>query len=341
MEPLVVPIAFLGGIGFIFGLGLAAASKKLGSAVDPRVEKILGVLPGANCGACGYAGCSGFAKAVAAGTADAGGCVPGGAKAAHDIADILGISAAAKEPMMAVVHCKGGKKEAKERAIYEGIADCHAAVLTGNASKTCADGCLGLGTCVRACPFDALEINENGVAVVNADTCTGCGKCVAACPRKIIELIPRVHKIFIACNNHDRGGRVKQYCTVGCTACTLCVKATPSGAIAMENNIPRLDYARKENFITAAYKCPQKCFVDLVKARPKANIDTTCNGCGECVAVCPVDAIRGEKDQRHIIDKEKCIGCGICLDKCPLHAIALWGGLGYVHQDDKTRRVMR
>ena len=139
-------------------------------------------------------------------------------------------------------------------------------------------------------------------------------------------MIPKVHKIFLACSNRDRGAKVKKYCSVGCTACTLCVKATPSGAITMDNNLPVLDYSKEENFITAAYKCPSSCFTDLVKVRSKANIDTHCDGCGLCISVCPVPGvINGEKGQRHIVNKGKCIGCGNCLHICPTHAITLWG----------------
>ncbi|MBN1578679.1 MAG: RnfABCDGE type electron transport complex subunit B [Chitinispirillaceae bacterium] len=325
---LLYPVIVVGSVGLFFGVGLAIASKKLQVYVNPRIAQILGLLPGANCGACGYPGCSGFAKAVAEGKTEASGsvCVPGGSKIAHAIADILGITADAVEPMMAVVHCNGGSDKALERSRYEGITDCHAAILIGNGSKICQDGCLGLGSCVRVCPFNAIHVTKEGVAVVDADKCTGCGKCVKVCPRKIISLIPKVHKIFLACSNHDRGAKVKKYCSVGCTACSLCVKATPSGAIIMENNLPVLDYAKEENFIPAAYKCPSRCFTDLVKTRSKANIDTKCNGCTACVAVCPVPGvISGEKDQRHVIDKDKCIGCGICLNACPLHAISMWG----------------
>jgi ferredoxin len=139
-----------------------------------------------------------------------------------------------------------------------------------------------------------------------------------------------VYKIFLACSNHDAGTRVKNYCIVGCTACALCIQSTPSGAVEMADNLPVLDYSREENFIVAANKCPAHCFVDLVKTRPKVNIDVKCDGCGECVAYCPVDAIHGERAHRYVIDKDKCIGCGRCLDKCHVHAIALWGGLGYV-----------
>lgn len=338
MIAILLPVVIVGSVGLFFGIGLGIASKRLYVHIDPRIEQVLGILPSANCGACGYPGCSAFAKAVAEGKTEPTGCIPGGSKTAHQIAELLGMEAKTSEPMMAVVHCKGGNQEAQNRAQYAGIQDCDAAVLAGNGAKVCADGCLGLGTCVRACPFDALKINENGVAVVNPEKCTGCGKCISACPRKIIELIPRVHKIFLACNNRERGAKVKKYCSVGCTACTLCVKATPSGAVKMGNNIPVLDYSKDENFIPAASKCPSHCFVDLVKVRPKVNIDTKCDGCGQCISVCPVkNAITGEPGQRHVVDKNKCIGCGICLDSCHVHAISLWGGLGY-SADDKSKR---
>lgn len=334
---MVISVVVVGSVGLFFGLGLGIAARKLHVHVDPRIAEIQDKLPNANCGACGYPGCSAFAKAVAEGKADPTGCIPGGAKLAHEIADILGISADMSEPQMAVVHCKGGNKEAKNRATYEGIADCHAAVVAGNGHKVCPDGCLGLGSCVRVCPFDAIHVNDNGVAVVDPEKCTGCGKCVSECPRGIISLIPRVHKIFLACSNHDRGGKVKKYCSVGCTGCTLCVKATPSGAITMENNLPQLDYSTSENFVVGANKCPSKCFVDLARVRPKANITVQCDGCGACVEHCPVKAITGEQGERHTVNKEKCIGCGVCLDKCPLHAISMYGGLGY-STGDKTKR---
>lgn len=323
---LLLPVTIVGSIGLFFGIFLGIASKKLHVYVNPKIEQVLRVLPGVNCGACGYPGCSGFAKAVVDGKADSSGCIPGGAKTAHAVADIIGVSVGIAEPVMAVVHCNGNSDNAAERAIFDGIEDCHAATIIGNGSKVCQDGCLGQGTCVRVCPFNAIAINEKGIAVVDPEKCTGCGKCVGVCPRKIISLIPRVHKIFLACSSHDRGAKVKKYCSVGCTACTLCVKATPSGAISMVNNLPVLDYTKQENFIPAAFKCPSNCFVDLVKTRSKANIDTKCDGCTACVTACPVPGvINGEKGNRHVIDKEKCIGCGICLNVCPKHAISMWG----------------
>lgn len=325
-----LPVFIVGSIGFFFGLGLSIASKRLHISSDPRIPKVTTTLPGLNCRACGFSSCAEFAKAVTEGRSSPASCVPGGPKVIHAIADILSVNATPSEPMMAVVHCRGGKAESVQKAYYDGIEDCNAAMLAGNGSRICSDGCLGLGTCVRACPFGAISINENEVAVVDPEKCTGCELCVKSCPRSIISMIPIVHKIFIACSNHERGVKVKKYCSAGCTSCTLCVKATPSGAISMEKNIPVLDYTRNENFVPAAFKCPSNCFIDLVKVRPKANIDTKCDGCGECILECPVpDAIRGEKGVRHIIDKEKCIGCGLCLNHCHTHAISLWGGIGY------------
>ncbi len=320
------PIIIVTGVGAFFGVILGIASKKFAVHVDPRIEAIDETLPGANCGACGYPGCSAFAKAVAEGKADPTGCIVGGTNTADKIASIMNIEVSQQESYMAVVHCKGGNKETSDRAFYEGIQDCHAAVLTGNGPKECQYGCLGLGSCVRACPFDAIHINNNGVAEVIADKCTGCGKCVTACPRHIIELIPRHGKIFLGCSNHERGAKVKKYCSVGCTACTLCTKAVRDDAIIMKENSPFLDYSKDENFVAAKHKCPQHCFVDLAKARPRANIDTTCDGCGKCVEVCPVkDAITGEQGSRHMVNKQKCIGCGLCLSVCPRHAISFMG----------------
>ncbi|MDR3013346.1 MAG: RnfABCDGE type electron transport complex subunit B [Chitinispirillales bacterium] len=336
---LLLPVTVVGAVGLFFGVGLAIASKMLHVFVDPKISRILEALPGVNCGACGYPGCSAFAKAVAVGKAAAAGCTPGGEKTVANIADIMGISVSANEPMVAVIHCQGGKAEAKERAIYDGITDCHAAKLIGNGPKICPDGCLGRGSCAKACLFGAIKINENEIAVIDNEKCCGCGKCVPVCPRNIISLIPQVHKVYLACANRDKGAGVKKYCSVGCTACTLCVKATPSGAITMADNLPVLDYTKDEIFIVAHAKCPPKCFIDLAKMRPKANIDTKCTGCGECAKACPMkNVITGEPNERHVIDKGKCIGCGNCLNVCAVKAIVLWGGLGYDSVEKQKRQ---
>jgi RnfABCDGE-type electron transport complex B subunit len=296
-----------------------------------RFDQIRRALPGYNCGACGFAECIDYAVAVASGTADHISCVPGGSGTAHGVADVLGHTAAVDEPLMAVVHCIGGASKAKRRARYEGIEDCRAALLVGNGTGVCIEGCLGLGSCARACPFGAISVTGDALAVVNQDLCTGCGVCLSACPRNLISLIPEVHKIYCACNNHDHGETVSGYCSVGCTACGACVGITPSGAVALRDHLPHLDYGTPgENFLAAAYTCPSKCFVDLVKVRPRANIDTKCDGCGECISACPVrGAITGRQGGRHVINKNLCIGCGRCLTVCHVRAISLWGGLGY------------
>jgi len=238
-----------------------------------------------------------------------------------------------------VVHCKGGRSEAVRIAVYDGLEDCHAAGIPGHQAAVCTYGCIGLGSCVRVCRENAIVISDNGVAVIDTEKCTGCEQCVSACPRSIISMIPAVHKIYLACSNHDHGSHVTEYCSVGCTACTLCVKATPTGAISMENNLPVLEYTTRETFVAALHKCPSHCFIDMAKARPKANIDSTCDGCGVCPGVCPVNAITGQPRQRHVIDKSACIGCGLCVDKCHVHAISLWGGMALGLQEKRPRTI--
>jgi Na+-translocating ferredoxin:NAD+ oxidoreductase subunit B len=337
----VLPVVMLGSMGLAYAAIIAGASRRMRPSADDCAARIRPVLPGIDCGACGFTTCADYALAASERTASPALCTPGGPKTAYALGDILGVDAYVEEPRMAIVHCKGGSRESLHRSCYDGIEDCHAAVVIGNGSKICDDGCLGLGSCVQACSFGAIEITGDHVALVNPDVCIGCGACVAACPRNIIERIPRVHKIFLSCSNHDRGMKVKSYCSVGCTACEVCVKATLSGSISMHDNLPKLDYSRQENFVVAAHTCPSHCFVDQIKTRPKVNITVTCTGCGACVQHCPVGAIHGAQGQRYSIEKKACIGCGQCLGVCPVHAISLWGGLGYVEDSGRMSRIRR
>lgn len=330
MEMIILSMVSLGVMGLLFGAALAYASKKFAVEVDPRVEKIAEVLPNANCGGCGLAGCAAFAEAVVAEQVDANACSPGGVEVAHKIAQIIGKKSSEQVSMVAAVMCSGGRAEAKDKYIYDGIEDCQAAALLAGGFKECSYGCLGMGNCVTACPFDAIIINDNGLAVVDDAKCTGCGNCVTACPRNVISLIPREAQIFLACSSHDKGVSVKKKCTVGCISCNLCVKFTPSGEVKMDNFLPVLNYQGNENFITAYHKCPQNCFVDKVKHWPKIFIDTKCTGCGECVTVCPIKgAIEGEPGERYRIITDKCIGCGRCVLVCAPRAISSVGALGY------------
>jgi electron transport complex protein RnfB len=216
----------LGGVGFTAAVGLVVASRFLAVEVDPRIDEIDDVLPGANCGGCGYPGCRGYAEAVVKGKADMTLCAPGGAEAVDAIAAIMGVEVEKVEPRVAVVLCSGDQHRGKEKFIYDGIADCRAAHNIGGGHKVCPTGCLGLGTCRDVCPFDAVIITDNRLAVVDAEKCTGCGNCVDACPRGIIQLFPRSHQVHVLCVNSEKGARVRKYCSCGCIACKLCAKET-------------------------------------------------------------------------------------------------------------------
>lgn len=332
---MIIPITVLSSVGLFFGVALSISAKLLHVKVNKKIAEIDEVLPGTNCGACGYPGCMGFAIAVANGEASTAGCLAGGAEVAMDVAGVMGTDHIEVEETIAVVNCKGGYAEATERAVYEGIHDCHAAELIGNGTKECSHGCLGLGSCVKTCSYDAIIITDNGLAVIDPDKCTGCEGCLTSCPRNLITMMPKDRNIFLACNNHDRGAKVKKYCSVGCTGCTLCVKAaTVEGSVTMDNFLPVLDYQKEDNFVAAAYKCPSNCFTDLAKARPKANISTKCTNCGDCLTACPVKGAiiapeEGVKGARYQVDKLRCIGCGICVPACHDDAITMWGSLGY------------
>lgn len=326
-------IIVLSAMAALFGVILAIASKVFAVHRDPRVEKVVDVLPGVNCGACGYPGCQGYAEAaVKAGVAPV--CPPGGTDVAERVAEILGSEAGEHVPEVAVVHCAGGLSNAQQRLDYEGIHDCRAAILVGGSTKACIFGCLSLGTCKAVCPFDAVELDDEGLVHIDVKKCTGCGKCVEACPVNIIELVSKDMKVHIRCSSHDKGKKAKAVCAVACIACQLCVKKCPHDAIHMEEDLAVIDYTKCTNCGICAAVCPTGAIIDDIKARPKAVIGTKCEGLGKCVEVCPVKAISGEPGERHEVDRRKCIGCGLCLDACPTKSIGMVGALG--HQRDRN-----
>lgn len=261
---LVYAVLSMGGLGLLLGLGLAVASKKFAVTIDPKIEQVLDVLPGANCGGCGYPGCSGFAEAVVGGKVLVTDCKPGGPEIAEQIAGILGVEVGDVAPEVASVHCQGGRKEAKEKCLYEGLESCAAAWLIAQGSKSCNYGCLGLGDCVRECPYEALIMGDNGLPVVIEEKCTACGLCVSACPRGIIQLIPKTARVYLGCVSQDRAKAVKGICTIGCIGCKVCStpKVTPSEAIQMEGNLPVIDYTIEDDLSAAVAKCPTKSFVE-------------------------------------------------------------------------------
>ncbi len=248
--------ATLGGLGIVFGALLAWAAKVFAVEVDERVEKIQEVLPGANCGACGYAGCSNFAERVVAGECEINACIPGGKEVTDEIAACLGKEAMEAISYTAVVLCTGDNTKTKEKFIYAGAKDCNLAHRMWDGFKSCNYGCLGLGTCVDSCPFDAISMSENGLPVIDEDACTGCGMCRESCPRHLIEIIPQSYEgCLVFCKSKDRGKAVKEACEAGCIACKACVKACTHEAITFENNLPHVDIRRCDNCGDCVLKC--------------------------------------------------------------------------------------
>ena len=220
-------ILSLAGIGLTAAVALGLAAKKFAVEVDPREVAILDVLPGANCGACGYPGCGGYAKALVAGKIDPNQCPPGGTETQIALAKILGVDISASEPEIAVVLCQGDNRLATDKYQYLGLTDCVAAQIIAGGPNLCPGGCLGLGTCERACPFGAIEMTADNLAVISREKCTGCRKCVAVCPRQVIRMTPKAATVHVLCNSHDKGAAVRKYCKVGCIACNICKKTVP------------------------------------------------------------------------------------------------------------------
>lgn len=248
-------IITLSGLGLISSFLLGVAAKKFGVKVDPKVEQIEEMLPGANCGACGYAGCSALAKAINDGTAPVESCIPGGPEVAQVIANILGVEAKAKEKQVAKIFCSGGVDKATIKSRYVGILDCKAASLLGAESKECIFACLGYGSCAKVCPFDAIVMGANGIPIILEDKCKACGKCVDICPKSIIKILPAKISVFVLCSSQDKASIVKKACTVGCIGCGICAKVCPEGAITVENYLAHIDYDK----CTGCQKCIEKC----------------------------------------------------------------------------------
>lgn len=255
---IVIPILIISGLGLVFGLALSYASKKFAVEGDERAEKIRGVLPGANCGACGFSGCDQYAEAAAEG-AEINLCPVGGAAVAAQIGEIMGVDAVAGEKMVARVMCGGTWDHVTIKFDYDGIIDCHSAATMAGGPSSCVYGCVGMGSCKKVCPFGAIEV-ENGLARINEEKCSACGKCIAECPKMIIKLVPAKSEYSVACSNHEKGAVARKNCKTACIACQKCVKECPEAAIAIDNLCAVID--------------PVKC-----------------KNCGKCIAVCPTGAI--------------------------------------------------
>lgn len=324
IEKILYPILSLGGMGLLFAIGLAFAYKKFEVKSDPKIEAIREVLPGANCGACGYPGCDGFAAAVASGEAPTTGCPVGGSSVVEDICRILGVEADEADETVAKVLCQGDIDNAKNKYVYMGIEDCAAASMLASGPKSCSYGCLGLGSCVKVCQFGAIHIDDKGIAVVDEEKCTACGLCVDACPKDLIQMVPKKSLVQVTCISKDKGKDVRGYCNIGCIACQICVRACKFDAIKMESNVAKIDYDKCTNCMVCAEKCPTNAIYANFAGRELAHIDEEkCIGCTICKRNCSFDAIEGERKIAHEIIDDKCTGCGVCAKKCPTDAITM------------------
>ncbi len=258
MMGLLMAAGIIGAIGIIIGVLLGLASEKLKVEVDEKEILVRAELPGNNCGGCGFPGCDGLAAAIAAGTAAVNACPVGGPDVAARIGAIKGVEGGSAEKKVAFVKCKGTCDKTRVQYNYYGIDDCSkVAVVPGAGEKACAYGCMGYGSCVKACAFDAIHVVD-GVAVVDKEKCVSCGKCVAACPNHLIELVPYSAEHLVQCSSHDKGKDVKAKCDNGCIACTLCTKQCEFDAIHMDNNVAVIDYEKCTNCGKCAAKCPAK-----------------------------------------------------------------------------------
>ena len=263
MLPILYAGIVLAVIGLVFGLVLTFASKKFHVDVDERVTKVRECCAGANCGACGYPGCDGFAAAVVAGDAPVNGCKPAGAEAAKKIAAIMGADAGAEEErLVARVLCQGVKGVAKERYTYDGYKSCAAAAGIAGGPKDCRFACIGMGDCQDHCAFGAISMKD-GIAVIDENKCTACGACAQACPRGVIRLLPASQSVIVRCRNSDIARVARAVCMDACIGCGRCKKECQYEAITVENGYARID--------------PEKCV-----------------RCGACAAVCPCHCITAE-----------------------------------------------
>jgi electron transport complex protein RnfB len=321
---MLIAIFCLSGLGLLASLGLGLVAKRFSVEVDPKVEAVDRLLPGLNDGGCGYPSCSQFARAVVEQEAPVTGCVAGGEATAVALAELMGVEAVLGEKKVGVVLCKGGKEKSTPKFTYKGVEDCKAAVIISGGHKACPYGCLGLGTCKRVCPFDAVVISQDGLSTIDTQRCTGCGICVKECPKGIIQLVPLGKRVSILCRSEEKGSEVRKKCEVGCIACGACVRVCPFDAISMEGNLAVLDHER----CRVCGLCIPRCPTDTIEGRdgpfpPVEIVADKCSGCGICSMVCPVDAIEGEKKEVHVVSEERCVGCSLCIDRCPEEAICI------------------
>ena len=262
MSGVIYAVVTLSVLGLVFGIILGYASKIFAVKVDERIEKVVALLPGANCGGCGFAGCSNLANAIIEGKAPTFACPVCSKEAVVKISKVMGVAANTNTVKYAARVLCSGKNDisAKLKYDYDGVLDCVSAMRFSNGTKFCEYGCIGFGTCIKACKFGAIYIKD-GVAVVDKNKCAACGMCVDTCPKNIIDLVPFNKSIFVACRSYDKGTAVKEKCSAGCIGCKLCEKVCEFGAITVTDNLAKIDYSK----CTECGKCIEKCPKKIIK----------------------------------------------------------------------------
>ncbi len=260
MENVLITLAVVGGLGLLLGVLLALVSRFFGVEEDEREKKIRSLLPGINCGACGYRGCDDYAKALAEGTAKPNLCVPGAESVAKEIGGILGVEVEKAADMVAYVHCNGNCEATGKKTDYQGLPTCRAASMLFGGPDDCRFGCIGLGDCAKTCPVGAICLRD-GIAHVDSSVCIGCTLCTEICPKGIISMLPQNARAAVMCSSEDKGAAARKACKNACIACRKCENTCPHGAITVVDNVALIDY-------------------------------TKCTGCGECVKVCPTGCIK-------------------------------------------------
>jgi electron transport complex protein RnfB len=259
---LLLSAATLGAIGLFFGGLIAVAHKRLHVWEDPRIDGTANLLPGTNCGACGFPGCRAFAEALVGGQVLPAGCTNMGKEQIQTVASYLGVEAGEAKKRVARLLCAGGTHVAIQRAEYEGLRTCAAAKAVASGGKGCSWGCLGLADCERACTFGAIRMNRYGLPVVEPDKCTACNDCVEACPQDLFTLMPIEWKLIVQCKSALEGDPAQALCKVACTACGKCVLDAAPGLIAIKNGLAVVDYAKNGSAgPEATSRCPTGAIV--------------------------------------------------------------------------------
>lgn len=259
----IIAVATVGGVGLLISIFLSIFGNLFKVEVDEREQAVLEELPGNNCGGCGYAGCANLAEAIAKGEAPVNACPVGGGPVAEKIGAIMGLDASSSKKMVAYVKCAGTCEKAKKDYEYQGLLDCEmAASVPGQGPKSCDYGCMGFGSCVKACQFDAIKIVD-GIAYVDKEKCTSCGKCIKTCPKKLIELVPYDSLVAVACNSNDKGPVVGKKCSTGCIGCGICAKNCPSGAITVTDFVAHVDQDKCTKCGICQEKCPKKVILNV------------------------------------------------------------------------------